>query len=85
MTWRPYLDAVDADDRPLCDRVHRLVMEVRPEARMVLSYTMSTYVVGTRQLHVGLEARALVLRLGRTTRTVVSSLAIRTSTVARAR
>ena len=31
-----YIDAIDAEHRPLFDRVHRLVMEVHPEARVVL-------------------------------------------------
>lgn len=54
-----YLDAVDADHRALFDRVNRLVMEVQPDARMVLSYKMPTYVVGTRQLHVGVWKHGL--------------------------
>ena len=54
-----YLDAIDADHRPLFDRVHRLVMEVQPDARVVLSYKMPTYVVGTRQLHVGVWKHGL--------------------------
>lgn len=37
------VDAVDADHRALFDRVNRLVMEVQPDARMVLSYKMPTY------------------------------------------
>lgn len=54
-----YIDAIDADRRPLFDRVHRLVMDVRPDARMVLSYKMPTYVAGTRQLHVGVWKHGL--------------------------
>lgn len=54
-----YIDAIDADHRPLFDRVHRLVMEVQPEARVVLSYKMPTYVAGTRQLHVGVWKHGL--------------------------
>ena len=54
-----YIDAIDADDRPLFDRVHRLVMEVQPEARVILSYKMPTYVAGTRQLHVGVWKHGL--------------------------
>jgi uncharacterized protein YdhG (YjbR/CyaY superfamily) len=54
-----YIDAIDADRRPLFDRVHRLVMEVQPQARMVLSYKMPTYVAGTRRLHVGVWKHGL--------------------------
>jgi uncharacterized protein YdhG (YjbR/CyaY superfamily) len=54
-----YIDAIDADRRPLFDRVHRLVMEVQPGARMILSYKMPTYVAGTRQLHVGVWKHGL--------------------------
>jgi uncharacterized protein YdhG (YjbR/CyaY superfamily) len=54
-----YLDAVDADQRRLFDRVHDLVLEVEPETRMVLSYKMPTYVAGTRQLHVGVWKHGL--------------------------
>ena len=54
-----YIDGIDARRRPLFDRVHRLVMEVQPDARMVLSYKMPTYVAGTRQLHVGVWKHGL--------------------------
>ncbi len=48
-----YIDAIDPARRPLFDRVHRLVMEVRPNAEVVLAYKMPTYVSGARRLHVG--------------------------------
>jgi uncharacterized protein YdhG (YjbR/CyaY superfamily) len=54
-----YIAAIDADHRPLFDRVHRLVMEVQPEARVILSYKMPTYVAGARQLHVGVWKHGL--------------------------
>ena len=54
-----YIDAIDADHRPLFDRVHRLVMEVQPAARVILSYKMPTFVAGTRQLHVGVWKHGL--------------------------
>jgi len=54
-----YIDAIDVDHRPLFDRVHRLVMEVQPDARVVLSYKMPTYVAGNRQLHVGVWKHGL--------------------------
>lgn len=54
-----YIDAIAADRRPLFDRVHRLVMDVRPDAQVVLSYKMPTYVAGTRRLHVGVWKHGL--------------------------
>lgn len=54
-----YIQAIDNDQRPLFDRVHRLVMEVQPAAQVVISYRMPTYVVGTRRLHVGVWKHGL--------------------------
>lgn len=58
-TVAAYIDAIDADRRPLFDRVHRLIMDVQPDARVVLSYKMPTYVAGTQQLHVGVWKHGL--------------------------
>ena len=41
-----YIDAIDPEHRPLFDRMHRLVLEVHPEADVVISYKMPTYKVG---------------------------------------
>ena len=54
-----YIAAIDAERRPLFDRVHRLVMEVQPDTRVVMSYKMPTYVVGARRLHVGVWKHGL--------------------------
>ena len=54
-----YIDAIDADRRPLFDRVHRLIMDARPDAQVVLSYKMPTYISGTCQLHVGVWKHGL--------------------------
>ncbi|MCW2679594.1 MAG: hypothetical protein JWM62_995 [Frankiales bacterium] len=48
-----YVDAIPARTRALFDRLHALVLEAYPSARVVLSYRMPTYVVGDRRLHVG--------------------------------
>ena len=48
-----YIDAITPEHRPLFDRLHRLVLEVHPEATLVLSYRMPTYRVGPHKLHVG--------------------------------
>jgi hypothetical protein len=50
---RGYIDAIAPEHRPLFDRVHRLVLEVHPEADVVLSYQMPTYTVGRRRLYLG--------------------------------
>ena len=54
-----YIDAIDAARRPLFDRVHRLVTDVQPDAEVVLSYKMPTYVAGSRRLHVGVWKHGL--------------------------
>jgi uncharacterized protein YdhG (YjbR/CyaY superfamily) len=54
-----YVDAIDPEHRPLFDRLHRLVLEVHPDAAVVLSYQMPTYVVGERRLHVAVWKHGL--------------------------
>lgn len=54
-----YISGIDAERRPLFDRVHRLVMEIQPDAQVVLSYKMPTYVSGGRRLHVGVWKHGL--------------------------
>jgi uncharacterized protein YdhG (YjbR/CyaY superfamily) len=56
---RAYIDAIDPENRPLFDRVHRIVLETHPEAEVVISYKMPTYVVGRRRLHVGAWAHGI--------------------------
>lgn len=48
-----YIDAIDPEHRPLFDRLHRLVLEVRPDAAVVLSYQIPTYKVGRDRLFLG--------------------------------
>lgn len=50
---RAYLDAIAPEHRPLFDRVHRLILEVHPDAAVALSYQMPTYEIDGRRLHVG--------------------------------
>jgi uncharacterized protein YdhG (YjbR/CyaY superfamily) len=50
---RVYVDAIDPAHRPLFDRVHRLILDEHPDARLALSYGMPTYTVGRRRIHVG--------------------------------
>lgn len=58
---RDYLAALAPAQRPLFDRMHRLVREAHPTAEVVLSYRMPTFVVGQRRLHVGVWKHGLSL------------------------
>jgi uncharacterized protein YdhG (YjbR/CyaY superfamily) len=48
-----YIDAIAPEQRPLFDRLHRLVLEVHPDAAVLLSYQIPTYKVGRRRLFIG--------------------------------
>jgi uncharacterized protein YdhG (YjbR/CyaY superfamily) len=50
---RDYNDAIAPEHRPLFDRLHRLVLEVHPDAAVVISYKIPTYTVGRRRLFTG--------------------------------
>ena len=50
---RTYIDAIAPEHRPLFDRVHRLILEARPDASVTISYQMPTYTAGGRRLYVG--------------------------------
>jgi uncharacterized protein YdhG (YjbR/CyaY superfamily) len=56
---KAYVDAIAPEHRPLFDRIERLVLEVHPEAEVVLSYKIPTYVVGRRRLFVGVWKHGL--------------------------
>ena len=58
---RAYVDAIDPATRPLFDRLHGLLLQDHPDAEVVLSYKMPTYVVGARRLHVGAWKHGLSL------------------------
>jgi uncharacterized protein YdhG (YjbR/CyaY superfamily) len=47
-----YIDAIDPDHRPLFDRMQRLILEVHPEADVVISYKMPTFKVGKNRCSV---------------------------------
>jgi uncharacterized protein YdhG (YjbR/CyaY superfamily) len=48
-----YIEAIAPEHRPLFDRLHRLVLEAVPEARVVISYGIPTYKIGGRRLFIG--------------------------------
>jgi hypothetical protein len=56
---RNYIDAIAPQNRPLFDRLHRLVLETRPDATVVLSYQIPTYKVGRRRLFLGAWKRGV--------------------------
>ena len=56
---RGYIAAIEADRRPLFDRIHQLVLQVRPDVDAVLSYQMPTFVVGRYRLYVGVWKHGL--------------------------
>jgi uncharacterized protein YdhG (YjbR/CyaY superfamily) len=50
---RKYIDALAPEQRSLFDRLHRIILEARPEADVVISYQIPTYKVGRRRLFLG--------------------------------
>jgi uncharacterized protein YdhG (YjbR/CyaY superfamily) len=48
-----YIDAISPQYQPLFDRVHRLILEVHPDAAISISYDIPTYKVGRRRLYLG--------------------------------
>ena len=58
---RAYVDGIDAEHRPLFDRVHGLVLATAPDATVSLSYGIPTYRVGRRRLYVGAWAHGISL------------------------
>lgn len=56
-----YLDDIDAVHRPMWDRVDGLVRALYPEVELRITYKMPTFVVGERQLPVGVWKHGLSL------------------------
>jgi uncharacterized protein YdhG (YjbR/CyaY superfamily) len=50
---RKYIDGIPPEHRPLFDRLHRLILEARPDANVVISYGIPTYKVGRRRFFIG--------------------------------
>ena len=49
---RKYIEGIAPEQRPLFDRIHRLVLKTRPDAEVVISYKIPTYRVGRRRIYV---------------------------------
>jgi hypothetical protein len=58
---RRYRDEIDSEQRPVFDRLHRLILATCPDAEVVLSYGMPTYRIGRRSLNVGAWKHGLSL------------------------
>ncbi len=54
-----YIERIAAEQRPLFDRLHRLILSAHPDAAVVLSYQIPTYKVGNRRLYVGVWKHGL--------------------------
>jgi uncharacterized protein YdhG (YjbR/CyaY superfamily) len=50
---RSYIDAIPPANRPLFDRLDRIIREEAPNATVTLSYAMPTYTLDRRRIHVG--------------------------------
>jgi uncharacterized protein YdhG (YjbR/CyaY superfamily) len=48
-----YHDGMAPEHQALLGRLHRLIMQASPDARVTLSYKMPAYQAGTRRLYVG--------------------------------
>ena len=58
---RDYIDAIPPEQRPLFDRMHGLILEVHPDAEIVITYKMPTYQVGEKRLYVGVWKHGISL------------------------
>jgi uncharacterized protein YdhG (YjbR/CyaY superfamily) len=50
---RDYIEAISPENRPLFDRLQRLIFEEYPKAAAVISYQIPTYKVGRERLFLG--------------------------------
>ena len=48
-----YVEAIAAEHRALFDRLYELILEVRPDAQVVISYKIPTFKVGKSRLYLG--------------------------------
>jgi hypothetical protein len=54
---------MDSEQRPVFDRLHRLIVAACPDAEVVLSYGMPTYRIGRRRLNIGVWKHRLSLHV----------------------
>src|SRR5712692_1530165 len=48
-----YIDAIPESKRPLFDRLQSLILELYPDAEIVISYQIPTYRVGRARVYLG--------------------------------
>jgi hypothetical protein len=48
-----YITSIPPAQRPLFDRIHRLILEACPRATVGFAYKMPSYAIGSRRLNVG--------------------------------
>ena len=53
MAARAYIDGIEADTRPLFDRIHRLIVGAFPDVEVGVSYQMPVYRRRGRSMNVG--------------------------------
>ncbi len=58
---RAYIEGIAPEQRALFERIHRLILEVHPEAAVTLAYRMPTYTAGPRRFHLGVWAHGVSL------------------------
>lgn len=49
-----YIDAIPETHRPLFDRLHSLILDLYPDAAVLISYGIPTYRVGRGRVYLGL-------------------------------
>ena len=60
-TFEQYAEGVPVAFRPMFDRLHALILEVRPEAEVVMQYQVPTYKVGKAKVFLGIWKRGVTL------------------------
>jgi len=56
---RAYIEGIPAEQRPLFDRLHRLLLDAFPDAAVVISYGIPAYKLGRGKLYVGVWKHGL--------------------------
>jgi uncharacterized protein YdhG (YjbR/CyaY superfamily) len=51
---RNYIDAIPGEQRPLFDRLHSLILDLYPDAEVVISYQVPTYKAAGGRVSLGL-------------------------------
>jgi uncharacterized protein YdhG (YjbR/CyaY superfamily) len=60
-SFEQYAEGVPAPFRPMFDRLHELILEVHPEADVVIQYQVPTYLVGKAKVFLGTWKQGVTL------------------------